>query len=168
MPVAFASGRIKSARGIASGLSVSVLCLFQRPTRLADGFGLKETLPYLPIGRIHPKGWFPRSPYGDSALVATYSSLSCATLISRRATSLFCPAVRAGAPLPSFVPWDNFRRVQPHLAPRDGHIMYALGENLSSRVRCQQMWDITGRGFPHVGPDGCGRCIAVPLLSRSW
>jgi hypothetical protein len=42
------------------------LCLFQWPTRLADGFGLKEiTLPA--TGRIHPEKWVPRSPNGDSA-----------------------------------------------------------------------------------------------------
>jgi hypothetical protein len=42
------------------------LCLFQWPTRLADGFGLKEiTLPA--TGRIHPARWVPRSPNGDSA-----------------------------------------------------------------------------------------------------
>ena len=42
------------------------LCLFQWPTRLADGFGLKETT--LPAtGRIHPEKRVPRSPDGDSA-----------------------------------------------------------------------------------------------------
>ena len=42
------------------------LCLFQWPTGLADGFGLKETT--LPAtGRIHPGKWVPRSPARDSA-----------------------------------------------------------------------------------------------------
>jgi len=51
------------ARDIASGTHPNplALCLFQRPTRLADGFGLKETT--LPAtGRIHPGKWVPRSP----------------------------------------------------------------------------------------------------------
>jgi len=44
----------------------TTLCLFQWPTGLADGFGLKETA--LPAtGRIHPGEWVPRSPAGDSA-----------------------------------------------------------------------------------------------------
>ena len=42
------------------------LCLFQWPTRLADGFGLKETT-LLACGEIHPGKWVPRSPNGDSA-----------------------------------------------------------------------------------------------------
>ena len=35
--------------------------LFQWPTRLADGLGLKETAPSFLKG-LHPKLWFPRSP----------------------------------------------------------------------------------------------------------
>jgi hypothetical protein len=42
------------------------LCLFQWPTGLADGFGLKETA-LLACGEIHPEKWVPRSPNGDSA-----------------------------------------------------------------------------------------------------
>ena len=34
--------------------------LFQRPTRLADGLGLKETAPPLLEG-LHPRSWVPRS-----------------------------------------------------------------------------------------------------------
>jgi hypothetical protein len=56
------------ARDIASGTHPNplALCLFQRPTRLADGFGLKETT-LLACGEIHPGKWVPRSPNGDSA-----------------------------------------------------------------------------------------------------
>jgi hypothetical protein len=42
------------------------LCLFQWPTRLADGFGLKE-ITLLACGEIHPEKRVPRSPDGDSA-----------------------------------------------------------------------------------------------------
>lgn len=37
------------------------LCLFPWPTRLADGFGLKE-ITLLACGEIHPEKWVPRSP----------------------------------------------------------------------------------------------------------
>ncbi len=55
----------RKAQGHSLGPVFILLCLFHVPTRLADGFGLKEP-PYLGQSQeFTPKAWFPRSSAED-------------------------------------------------------------------------------------------------------